>query len=143
MDDDKQVSGQPAGQDYPQNSNFEQESKGSEEPQVNQWPNAAMTQGMVPGMTSAISFNPMNGMNGINGMNGMFPMDFSQMMPNGMSMPVGGFPGMMSKHIFRSHQRTTLTTLRWNGHGPDDESNVTDVWRIWWTKHGNEWHEHG
>ena len=51
-----------------------------------------MSQAMGPGMTGALGFNPMNG---------MFPMDFSQMMPNGMAMPVGGFPGMMSKHIFK------------------------------------------
>ena len=39
----------------------------------------------------------MNGAFGFNGMNGMFPMDFSQMMANGMQMPMGGFPGMMGK----------------------------------------------
>ena len=35
------------------------------------------------------------GLNNMNGMNGMLPMDFTQMMANGMQMPMGTFPGMM------------------------------------------------
>jgi hypothetical protein len=30
-------------------------------------------------------------------MNGAFPMDYSQVMANGMQMPTGGFPNMMGK----------------------------------------------
>ena len=41
-----------------------------------------------------------NGSFGFNGMNGMMPMDFSQMMPNGMQMPMGGFSGMMGMRFY-------------------------------------------
>ena len=64
----------------------------------------------------------MNGAFGFNGMNGMFPMDFSQMMANGMQMPMGAFPGMMGKQACSVEMMSrNLTT--WPGMGMDQMMN--------------------
>ena len=39
----------------------------------------------------------MNGNNNFNAMNGAFPVDFNQMMANGMQMPGGNFPNVMGE----------------------------------------------
>lgn len=74
-------------EDGPRGRGKEQSQKGNEF-QDEQWQNGGMNPAMV------------NGSFGFTGMNGMFPMDFSQIMANGMQMPMGGFPGMMSMCIY-------------------------------------------
>ena len=72
-----------------------------------------------------------------------------QFMPNGMpNNMMGQFPNMIGKQLLQRNSKKCcllmdiLNRRAWHGNGSDGHV-PRDVWWLWRTRNGHEWHEHG